>query len=98
MRTARVCVLIASLGGVALAVVVLRAEQTRCAAAVLDCESQWVGARRDWWSLQTRAARLRAPVRIRERIENLPVDQFEPAPKGDEDAPVARLAADRHRG
>jgi len=95
LRTARVCVLIASLGGVALTVVVLRAEQTRCAAAVLDGESQWVRERREWWSLQTRAARLRAPQRIRERLDDLPVEPFDPVPEGQGRSPVAKLAADR---
>ncbi len=60
--------MVIALAGTALLLVHLRAEQTRCAARILSLESKWVDLRREWWSLQTRAARLRTPQRLRERV------------------------------
>lgn len=88
------CFAVVALAGVGLAVVVLRAEQTRCASGVMALESRWVQQRRTWWGLQTRVARLRTPERMRPRFETLPVEPFDPGP---ERSPVrsARLAVDR---
>ena len=63
----RGCLLIAAFAALALVVVVLRAEQTRCTARILEAEVRWVEARRDLWTLQTRAARLRAPQQVHDR-------------------------------
>ncbi len=79
MNAGRACFLIGALAAIALAAVHLRAEQTRCAADLLKLESRWVALRRDWWELQVRAARLRAPERIHDRVENLQADLFPPA-------------------
>lgn len=79
MNAGRACFLIGALAVVALAAVHLRAEQTRCAADLLKLESKWVALRGDWWELQVRAARLRAPERIHDRVENLQADLFPPA-------------------
>jgi hypothetical protein len=54
---------------VALLLVHLRAEQTRAAARALAVESEWVELRRELWRLQTGVARLKAPGRIRDRVE-----------------------------
>ncbi len=53
---------------IALTVVHLRAEQTRCAARIVAIDTDWVRLRRDLWGLQTRIARLRAPERIHDRV------------------------------
>jgi len=58
----------AAFAGIALAVVHLRAEQTRCAARMVAVDADWVRLRRDFWGLQTRIARLRAPERIHDRV------------------------------
>lgn len=67
----RICVLIVALAGIGLAAVHLRAEQTRCVARLLKLESEWIALRREWWSLQTRAARLRTPQYVHSRIHSL---------------------------
>lgn len=71
MTIARGCTLLAAFAAIALSVVHLRAEQTRCAARVLRIESDWVRLRGDLWSLQTRIARMRAPDRIHDRATYL---------------------------
>ncbi len=68
MRSARAGVLIVAMAGIALAVVHLRTEQTRLTAGLLRAESQWIALRREWWSLQTLAARLQAPEHMRRRV------------------------------
>ncbi len=78
MNTGRVYFLIVALAGIALAVVHIRAEQTRCTAGLLTLESRWVQARRQWWALQTRTARLRAPQRLRERLESVQAELLAP--------------------
>lgn len=86
LSTTRICVLIVALAGIAVAAVHLRAEQTRYGTELLRLESQWIALRREWWSLQTRAARLRAPQRLHARIESLhtallpPTDELTPQP------------------
>lgn len=76
-----------------LAVVHLRLEQTRSAAALYATEAHWVRLRRDWWALQTRAARLRTPQRVHERVESLRADLIHPA--AGVMRPPARLASDQ---
>lgn len=80
MSAGRFCVLTALLAGIALIVVHLRAEQTRCAGRVLRLESQWIQTRRQWWALQTRAARLQAPRRLRDRLEVVQKELVVPMP------------------
>ena len=96
MTVSRGCVLLAAFAAIALAVVHLRAEQTRCAARMLAIESQWIQLRRDLWGLQTRIARLRAPERIHDRAIAFATGLV---PPGSDDAPrkTERLAANRRR-
>jgi len=64
----RGCVLAAVFAAIALCVVHLRAERTRCASRLLALESRGIELRRELWNLQTRTARLRSPERIRSRV------------------------------
>lgn len=68
MRGGRASIVALAMAALALAVVGLRAEQTRRAAKVLSLESRWVQLRRDQWSMQARAARLRTPDRLHTRL------------------------------
>lgn len=92
MKALRTCFLIAALAGLASTVVYLRTEQTRCEVRILKLESQWIRARREWWALQTRSARLRAPERIYERVELMQSTLISPA---DRLKRPARLASHR---
>jgi hypothetical protein len=79
----RRCLVLAGFGCLALLVVCLRAEQARSAARIVNLESQWVNARRSLWSLESRAARLRAPRQVHDRTVFLqtgvvPPNQQEP--------------------
>ncbi len=78
MRTTRTCCLVFSLAMVALAVVHLRAEQTRTASSLLRLESRWVALRREWWGLQSQAARMHAPKRIHDRLQLINADLVAP--------------------
>ena len=78
MRAMRTCCLVFSLAAVAIAVVHLRAEQTRTAASLLRLESRWVALRREWWGLQATAARMHAPQRIHERLQLIDADLVSP--------------------
>jgi hypothetical protein len=78
LTTLRLCALLAAFAWIALAVVYLRAEQTRAAARALLIESQQVEARRELWRLQTGVARLKAPERIRDRAEWFDADLIPP--------------------
>ncbi len=71
MTVGRGCMLLGVFAALALGVVHLRGERTRCAAAVLRIESDWVRLRGDLWGLQTRIARMRAPDRIHDRATYL---------------------------
>ena len=68
MTIVRGCVLLAAFSAIALTIVHLRSEQTRCAARMVAIDADWVRLRRDLWGLQTRIARLRAPERIHDRV------------------------------
>lgn len=94
MSLLRVGVVIAALVLIALAVVHLRAEQTRCAARIVKLDSRWVELRRQRWTLQTRAVRLQAPQRIHDRLENLQSELIGPEVEM-AFPPPARLVSDR---
>ncbi len=68
MTVARGCILLACFACVALAIVHLRCEQTRCAARIAAMDGKWLELRSELWGLQTRIARLRAPQRIHDRV------------------------------
>jgi len=74
VNVVRACGLIGAFASVALALVVLRAEQARCAAAALRHEARWSAARREMWEVQSIAARLRAPEQIRSRLASFNLD------------------------
>jgi hypothetical protein len=86
--------LLAVFASLALAVVHLRAEQTRSASSVLRMESEWVRLRSELWGVQTRMARARAPDRIHDRATYLATGLVPPGTKEEirKDA-VERLAA-----
>ena len=71
MTVRRGACLLAVFATLALAVVHLRVQQTRCAAAILRSESEWLRLRSELWSVQTRMARARAPDRIHDRATYL---------------------------
>ncbi len=97
MSSGRISVLIVSFVVVALMLVHLRREQTRCAAGLLSAEAEWVRLRRERWALQTRAARLRTPQGIHDRVGSL---RAELIPPGDEmgKRSTVRLASDQPQG
>ncbi len=68
MRGWRIGFVLAGLTVIGLGLVHLRVERRRTVARVLALETEWMRMRSEWWSLQTRAARLRAPQRLRERL------------------------------
>jgi hypothetical protein len=74
MIATRACVIIVVLGGVALAVVCVRAEQTRAAAGSLALERKCITLRRELWQLQSGVARLRTPSRLQASVEWFDVD------------------------
>ena len=67
MNTLRRCFLVASLAAIALGVVHIRAEQSRCAAQVMATEGKWLTLRGELGDLQARKARSRTPDRLRRR-------------------------------
>ena len=69
MTAGRACTGVIALAAVALAVVCLRAEQTRVASQALSLERRFVALRGELWQLQTGVARLRTPARLQERVE-----------------------------
>lgn len=71
------------MAGIALAVVCLRTEQTRCAADLLRHEARWIELRRQSWALQARAARLSAPARVHQRLDRLLAQHFDEAGHSD---------------
>ncbi len=94
MTTRRGCVLIGAFTAIALALVYLRVEQTRCAAQTLALETKWVETRRELWSLQAATARLRTPGRVHDRMVWLETDLVPPASKGGAE-PIGRFASVR---
>ncbi|RJP42432.1 MAG: hypothetical protein C4547_00370 [Phycisphaerales bacterium] len=63
--------LIALLGGLALATVVLRAEQARVRSCVVSTYHQRAELRRELWRTQVAIARLCAPDRLHTRVQLL---------------------------
>lgn len=93
MTVRRGSTLLAVFASLALAVVYLRAEQTRAAASILGLESEWVRLRSDLWSVETRMARARAPDRIHNRAAYLATGLIPPGTKKEvEKDEVERLA------
>lgn len=94
LRVARAGFLIAAFAAIAMVTVHLRAEQARCEASIAGLDAQCTVLRRDWWDLQVRAARLRAPGRIRHHAQRFHADlvspEFDILIRG-----TARLASDR---
>lgn len=78
MSVSRACGVLAMLTFVAIAVVHLRAEQARCAAAILGVGAKRVELRRSLWELQARSARLRTPQRIHDRLDADPSELVSP--------------------
>ena len=94
MTVRRGVCLLAIFASIALAVVHLRAEQTRCAASVLRLESDWVRLRSELWAVQARVARARAPDRIQDRATYLATGLIAPGTKNEtENKQVERVAA-----
>jgi hypothetical protein len=81
VNVVRACGLIFAFASVAMGLVVLRAEQARCASAALRHEARWLAARHEMWDVQSVVARLRAPEQIHRRLEsfNLDVHRLRPA-------------------
>ncbi len=86
MRLTRCLGLIALLGGIALATVLMRAEQARVGSSVVSTYHRRAELRRDIWRTQVAIARLCAPDRLHARIQLLA------AARGGE-ASAARLAS-----
>lgn len=94
MSVRRGAALLAVFASLALTVVHLRAEQTRCASSILRIESEWVRLRSELWGVQTRMARARAPDRIHDRATYLATGLVPPGTKEQTDKDeVERLAA-----
>ncbi len=91
MNTLRRCVLVASLAAIALGVVHIRTEQSRCAAQVMATEGKWLALRVDLGDLQARKARLRTPDRLRNR--NYFFDTGLVPPGESKESPVDKLAS-----
>ena len=81
MTVRRGALLLAVFSSLALVMVHLRAEQTRCASSKLRLESEWVRLRSELWGVQTRMARARAPDRIRDRATYLATGLVPPGTK-----------------
>ena len=81
MSIQRGATLLAIFASLALAVVHLRAEQTRCASSILRMESEWVRLRSELWGVQARMARARAPDRIHDRATYLATGLVPPGTK-----------------
>lgn len=96
MTAWRISVLAALFAVIALAVVFLRAEQTRAAGRVLRLEAQWVQARRDLWLTRSGVARLRSPEQVHDRTARFGSEVLPPGTK-DQTMPVRRLAVGRSR-
>lgn len=91
MNTLRRCVLVLSLAAIALGVVHIRAEQSRCAAQVMATEGKWLTLRGELGDLQARKARLRTPDRLRRR--NFFFDTGLVPPGAAEETPADKLVS-----
>ena len=79
MSAGRVCVLLTAFAGIALLLVHLRAEQTRCAARTLVIECKRIELWRELWRVQAGVARLQAPPRVHERAARLWTELIPPS-------------------
>ena len=68
----RACGLITAFASVALALVVLRAEQTRCAAAARRHGARWAPSRLDMWGDPAIAAACRAAAPVAVQVQQAP--------------------------
>lgn len=97
MSVRRGATLLAVFASLALAVVHLRAEQTRSASSILRMESEWVRLRSELWGVQTRMARARAPDRIHDRATYLAIGLVPPGTKEEiKKDEVERVAVQTH--
>ena len=96
MSVTRACGVLTILTAVAIAAVHMRVEQTRCAARLLSVEADRVQIRRELWETQARAARLRSPQRVHDRLDSGGDELVSPL-AGMPGAPSGRLVADRPR-
>ena len=94
MTVGRLCALLSAFALIALAVVHLRGEQTRCTARTLSLEAELVEQRRELWRLQSSVARLQAPLRLHECMGQFQVDLVPPR-TGDWWASGTRMATSR---
>ncbi len=94
MSTWRVGVLLGAFAVIGLAVVGLRAEQTRCTARTLALEAEWISARGELWQVQAGMASLRAPGYLHERMTWLEGNLVSPAVERTNDNPT-RIARGR---
>jgi hypothetical protein len=94
LTVGRGCILLGVFTALALAVVHLQAEQTRCAAALLKSEAEWARLRGELWNVQTRLARAKAPDRIHDRATYLATGLVPPGTKDHTAPSVERLAAE----
>lgn len=92
MNAFRGCVVLAAFTVVAVVVVHLRAEQTRCMARTLRMESQCYELRRDLWSVQSQVSRLRAPASLHTRLRWFDVGVVPPG-ESEETSGTDRLAS-----
>jgi len=74
----RFCALLSAFAVIALTLVYLRAEQTRCAARTVSIEAKFVEQQRELWRLQTGVARLQAPSRLHDCMERFHADLVPP--------------------
>jgi len=95
LTIARGAIMLAIFAGIALTVVHLRGEETRCAARILAHESRQVALRRDLWSLQGRIARLRTPERVRDRVASFQTGLVPPGFRATPPKPERVVAAAR---
>jgi len=91
MNAFRGCVVLAAFTLVALVVVHLRAEQTRCMARTLRMESKCYELRHDLWSVQSQVSRLRAPASLHTRLRWFDVGVVPPG-ESQKTSRVQRLA------
>lgn len=96
MSITRACGVLTILATVAIGVVHLRVEQTRCAARMLRMEVDRVQIRRELWETQALTARLRSPQRVHDRLDPGGDELVSPLVGLSATGP-ARLVADRPR-
>ena len=94
MTIGRLCALVSAFAMIALAVVHLRGEQTRCAARAMSIQAESVEQRRELWRLQSSVARLQAPLRLHNCMGQFHVDLVPPR-TGDWWASGTRMATTR---